>query len=219
MKKIALITGSAKRLGKAIALHLATNGWEVAIHYNRSSEAASQTLKELSKITKAIAIQQDLNDLDIIPGILEQTELGLGSPSLLINNAGIFERDQKKMSALSLQKHMNINCFAPIILTQALSELNSNKKTIINIGDSNLKHTYKSFLPYMLSKLSLQNSEKSLNSKFFLNCKVYTINPGMVTAPEDYYEKKIFKKILLKSPSRSETNKSALEKIDLILKS
>jgi NAD(P)-dependent dehydrogenase (short-subunit alcohol dehydrogenase family) len=219
MKKIALITGSAKRLGKEIALHLATNGWEIAIHYNRSSEEASQTLKELSTITKAIAIQQDLNDLDRVPGILKQTELGLGSPSLLINNAGIFERDQKKMNVLSLQKHMNINCFAPIILTQALAELDSNKKTVINIGDSNLEHTYKNFLPYTISKMALYESAKSLNAKFSPDCTVHSINLGMIYPPENLSEKKIFEEILLKSPSRAETKKSALEEIDLILKS
>lgn len=216
MKKIALITGGAKRLGKEICMYLASEGWQIAMHYNSSSQEADHILKELSKVTRITKIKQDLNSLDEIPNIIEHAISELGAPSLLINNAGIFERDQEELSAGSLQRHMNINCFAPILLTQEFAKL-PGKKKVINIGDSNLKHTYKNFLPYTISKIALQESEKSLNTKLSPNCKVHTINPGMVSPPKDSKENKIFEDIVNKNPSRSFTTEYLLEKINIII--
>lgn len=212
MKKIALVTGGAKRLGKDISMYLASKGWQIAMHYNSSSEEAKETLKELSKLTKSVGIKQDLNDLDKIPNIIESAKLKLGEPSLLINNAGIFERDNQELSAESLQRHMNINCFAPILLTQEFAKL-PGKKKVINIGDASLAHTYKNFLPYTISKIALQESEKSLNIRFSPDCEVHTINPGMVSSPDEPKEKKIFQDIIARAPCRSHTIENLLKSI------
>ena len=93
-EKNVLVTGSAKRIGKAIALHMASNGWNVAIHYNSSEGEARKVLEQIEKFgVKSFLIRADLSDEKQVEDIINKCQEDLGSISCLINNASIFKND------------------------------------------------------------------------------------------------------------------------------
>lgn len=213
MKKIALVTGAAKRIGKEIALHLASKGWHIAIHYNSSEKEA--TLLH-NKIPNSILVQTDLNNLESIDSLFLEVQQKIGDPTLLINNASIFEREGKEIEIAKLQSHMNINCFAPILLAQKFANSNENAKNVINIVDSFLYPTTKSFLSYRLSKIGLFHATQYL-AKQFTNCRVNSISPGIVMEPENKEEKEIYKNLVQINKHKETSIKDILDAIDMIL--
>jgi len=214
MKKIALVTGAAKRIGREIAFHLASKGWHIAIHYNLSEKEAIVTH---NKIPNSTLVQADLNRLESIDSFFLEVQQKVGDPTLLINNASIFERDQKQITVEKLTSHMNINCFAPILLSQKFSSLSKDKKNIINIVDSFIHNPTKNFLSYNLSKIGLLYATKCLATQLSPNCRVNSISPGMVIAPENKEEKEIFKNLINSNKHKETSIKDILDAIDTIL--
>jgi len=216
MKKIALVTGAAKRIGKEIALHLSSQGWQIAIHYHSSE---TQALSLLEQIPGSILVQRDLNDLKSIDSLFLEIQEKIGEPTLLVNNASIFERDQEQITVEKLKSHMNINCFAPILLSQKFCALSTKKKNIINIVDSFIHNPTKNFLSYNLSKMGLLYATKCLATQFAPHCRVNSISPGIVLEPEIKEEKEIFDR-LIKTTHRNKVTsiKNILDTIDTILR-
>lgn len=213
MKKIALVTGAAKRIGKEIALHLASKGWHIAIHYNSSEKEA---ILLHNKIPNSILVKADLNSLESIDSFFLEVQQKIGDPTLLINNAAIFERESNEIKMTKLQSHMNINCFAPILLAQKFAHSNQSKKNIINIVDSFIHTPTENFFSYRLSKLGLFYATKFL-AKQFDNCRVNSISPGMVIAPENREGQEIFKNTITAHPHKQTSIKAILNAIDTIL--
>ena len=91
----ALVTGSARRLGRVMALDLAATGWDVAIHYHGSAELAEATVNEARALgANAVPLQADLLIESQTSGLIARAAEGLGGPlALLINNASVFEND------------------------------------------------------------------------------------------------------------------------------
>ncbi len=123
-KRRALITGAAKRVGRAMALDLAGSGWDVAIHYNGSAEAAEATANDARALgAEAATVQADLGDDAAVAGLVGRAAEALGGPlSLLINNASMFENDTiETMTDDSWERGMASNLRAPVKLTQAFA--------------------------------------------------------------------------------------------------
>lgn len=218
MKKIALVTGSAKRIGREIALHLAKNGWKIVIHCNKSIKEARELSKNISDISESIVIQQDLNDLYHLDSIFNDIEKQIGKPSLLINNASLFSRDTKHITPESLTSHMNINCFAQILLAEKFFNSTEGKRSIINIIDSFANTPTKNYLSYNLSKTAMLYATKCLALKFHPNCRVNSISPGMVIEPENKKEQVIFKKLVQTTHKYKKNHiNDILKSIDLML--
>lgn len=129
-----LITGAATRVGKAIALHFAERGWNIALHYFKSSSKA----KELKKIieqnwVKVALIKADLKDPKQVEKIVNLAKKKLGTIDCLINNAALFEKDDiANFTTKSWNDHLNINLLAPAILTKKFAK-QAPKKTVSNI--------------------------------------------------------------------------------------
>ena len=129
-----LITGAATRVGKAIALHFAEKGWNIALHYFRSSSKA----KELKKIieqnwVKVALIKADLKNPKQVEKIVALAKKKLGAIDCLINNAALFEKDDiSNFTSKSWNNHFNINLLAPTILTKQFAK-QASKKTLSNI--------------------------------------------------------------------------------------
>ena len=93
-QKIALVTGAAKRVGRAIAIGLAKDGWDVAIHYGNSKDAAEQTVKDiLATGQRGVALQADLSKEDEANQLIARCVESLGLPTCLVNNASLFQYD------------------------------------------------------------------------------------------------------------------------------
>lgn len=121
---IALVTGAGKRLGRAMALYLADRGYDVAVHYNRSSEAAEEVaalIREMGR--RAVAVGADLTDEAATQALMPQVLGGLGGPvTVLVNSASIFEYDTiRSATRSSWDRHMESNLRAPFVLLQALA--------------------------------------------------------------------------------------------------
>lgn len=191
--KTVLITGAARRIGKALALGLADNGWRVVLHYGSSGEEAQsviQTIREQGG--EAVCIQADLNDeqqvLDLIPRSVREA----GPISCLINNASIFEEDSvNTASRQSWDAHMQVNLRSPFVLVQSFSkqlpaELDGN---VVNIIDQRVWNLTPHFLTYTLSKAGLWTLTQTLAQALAPRIRVNAIGPGPVLPSSRQSEK------------------------------
>ena len=177
-----LITGAATRVGKAIALHFAERGWNIALHYFRSSAKA----KELKKIieqhwVKVALIKADLKNPKQTEKIISLAKRKLGAINCLVNNAALFEKDDiTNFTTKSWNDHLNINLLAPTILTKQFAK-QAPKKTvsnIINIIDQRIFNLTPFFMSYTISKSGLQTLTKTMAMRLGPNIKVNGIAPG-----------------------------------------
>jgi len=177
-----LITGAATRVGKAIALHFAEKGWNIALHYFRSSSKA----KELKKIieqncVKVALIKADLKHPKQVEKIVPLAKKTLGTIDCLINNAALFEKDDiSNFTTKSWNDHLNINLLAPTILTKQFAKQASKKtvSSIINIIDQRIFNPTPFFMSYTISKSGLQTLTKTMAMRLGPNIKVNAIAPG-----------------------------------------
>jgi len=177
-----LITGAATRVGKAIALHFSEKGWNIALHYFRSSSKA----KELKKIieqnwVKVALIKADLKNPKQVEKILPLAKKKLGAINCLINNAALFEKDDiSNFTTKSWNDHFNINLLAPTILTKQFAKQASKKtiSNIINIIDQRIFNLTPFFMSYTISKSGLQTLTKTMAMRLGPNIKVNAIAPG-----------------------------------------
>ena len=177
-----LITGAATRIGKAIALHFAKKGWNIAIHYFKSSSEAKKRKKIIDqKWTKAILIKADLKNRKQVESIIPFAKKNLGTIDCLINNASLFEKDDiSNFKNKSWDDHLNINLLAPTILIKHFANQTSKKNTsdIINIIDQRVFKLTPIFMSYTLSKSGLYTLTKTMAMRLGPNIKVNGIAPG-----------------------------------------
>ena len=122
--KKALVTGGARRLGRAIALSLGQAGYDVAVHYHRSKDEADAVVAELQAMdVRAEAIQADLLSEAEVQTLVPRAVEALGGPlTLLVNNASVFEPDEIDTTTRdSWDRHFESNLRAPFVLIQALA--------------------------------------------------------------------------------------------------
>ena len=177
-----LITGAATRVGKTMALHFAKRGWNIALHYFRSSSKA----KELKKIieqnwVKVAVIKADLKNSKQVEKIIPLAKKKLGTIDCLINNAALFEKDDiSNFTTKSWNDHFNINLLAPTILTKQFAKQASKKtvSNIINIIDQRIFNLTPFFMSYTISKNGLQTLTKTMAMRLAPNIKVNAIAPG-----------------------------------------
>ena len=129
-----LITGAATRVGKAIALRFAERGWNIALHYFRSSSKAKKLKKIIEQNwVKVALIKADLKNPNQTEKIIPLAKKKLGTIDCLINNAALFEKDDiANFTNKSWNDHLNINLLAPTILTKQFAK-QASKKTASNI--------------------------------------------------------------------------------------
>jgi len=120
--RVVLVTGAARRLGRAIALALAHDGWDVGVHYLRSEQEAGETAEEVRAIgRRAVCLKADLEDEPATRSLVRQLAERLGPVRGLVNNASRFIHDDlESVDAASLLAHLVPNLVAPLLLSQAL---------------------------------------------------------------------------------------------------
>ena len=177
-----LITGAATRVGKAIALHFAKRGWNIALHYFRSSSKAKKLKKIIEQNwVKVALIKADLKNLKQTEKIIPLARKKLGTIDCLINNAALFEKDDiVNFTTKSWNDHLSINLLAPTILTKQFAKQASKKtvSNIINIIDQRIFNLTPFFMSYTISKSGLQTLTKTMAMRLGPNIKVNAIAPG-----------------------------------------
>lgn len=202
----ALITGSAKRIGKALALQVASLGYDVVIHYNKSKKEAEKLKTEVEKKgVKCTVIRADLLDEKDVNSLVKDLKK-IKNWNLLINNASIFNQSKFITSDIStLEKNFAIHVKVPAILSKALYEnclKNRLSGNIINMIDKNIVRNQTKYFDYILSKKSLAELTKMLALELAPQVRVNGIAPGFLSNVhgEDSEERtdKLISKIPLK---------------------
>src|SRR5262245_26973643 len=181
-KKSVLVTGAAKRLGRAIALHLAKSGWSVAVHYNSSQAEAEETVAALhEKGVHAAAINADLTMEDDTDRLVERARDAVGPLTALVNNASVFERDSiGTMTRASWDKHIEVNLRAPLVLSRNFAEQlpEGQEGVIVNLLDQRLLKPTPQFLSYGVSRAGLSWLTVTLAQALAPRIRVNGVAPG-----------------------------------------
>jgi NAD(P)-dependent dehydrogenase (short-subunit alcohol dehydrogenase family) len=198
--KSVLVTGAAKRLGRAIALDLAAHGWAVAVHYRGSAVEAAQTVSDLRALgATAVAVQADLAVELEARALLPQAaralaEVGMPPAALraVVNSASLFDFDDAaSFSYGRMDAHLHANTAAPVVLAQALAshvraqagaqgqEPAPGAACVVNLLDQKLWNPNPDFLSYTLSKAALRAATTLLAQALAPAVRVVGVAPGL----------------------------------------
>lgn len=180
--KVALVTGAAKRIGKSIALRLAENGWNVAIHYRKSAAKAEAVAAEVRlRGGKAMTIEADLINEHEVEAVIPKVAAQLGPLSLLVNNASTFEMDKADtVTRTSWDRHIEANLRAPFVLSQAFARQYTHDSggNIINLLDQRVWKLTPYFISYTVAKMGLWTLTRTLALSYAPRIRVNGIGPG-----------------------------------------
>lgn len=184
--RVALVTGAARRIGREIALALARDGWDIAVHYATSRDDGLETVREIEAIgRRAIAVNRDLNVEAGVRSLLAECAHDLGDVTCIVNNASLFDYDNAStFGADSLMRHMRTNVAAPVLLAQSLyaSLAEAERGVVINLLDQKLWNPNPDFFSYTLSKAALREATRLLAKALAPKVRVVAIAPG-ITLP------------------------------------
>ena len=184
LKKAALITGGAKRIGGAISLFLAEKGFDIALHYNNSHQEALEVKEQINKLGKECTLFKcDLNDAAKVQTLIKDVQTTFPQLCLLVNNASIFEEGLfLDTEATSLEKHFNINFKVPYLLSHDFVKL-CKKGQIINMLDTNITRKHSKYFAYNLSKKTLYEFTKMAAHELGPDIRVNAVAPGPILPP------------------------------------
>ncbi len=188
----ALVTGAGKRLGKAMALYLAERGWDVAVHYGASQDAAEEVVAQIrDKGRQAVALQADLLDESATQNLVDRAAQALGGPlGCLVNNASIFENDNmESANRESWDRAIESNLRAPFVLTQSFARQAPKAGTdergehiaralVVNMLDQRLRKLTPAFMSYTIAKMGLWTLTRTAAMDLAPHVRVNGIGPG-----------------------------------------
>ena len=181
MKNV-LVTGAAKRLGRAIVLDLAEAGWTIALHYHGSATDAEETAKDIrAKGGKVALFTADFAKEKDIAGLIPRVTREIGPLTALINSASLFENDDwQSASRESWDAHMETNLRAPFLLSQLFAKQlpKGERGNIINIIDQCVLKPTPQFLSYSLSKAGLYWLTTTMAQALAPAIRVNAVGPG-----------------------------------------
>jgi len=180
--RAALVTGGAHRIGSAIALALAGTGFDVAIHYHTSRDAADATCAKIDRLgRRAIALRADLADEQQTLALLGRAMEALGPIGVLVNNASPFERDEwHDATRSSWDAHIEPGLRAPFVLMQSFARelLENAEGVVVNMLDQRVWSLTPHFVSYSLAKAGLWALTQSMALALAPRIRVNGIGPG-----------------------------------------
>ncbi|MGA1981451.1 MAG: SDR family oxidoreductase [Acidobacteriaceae bacterium] len=185
--KTALVTGAAKRIGRAIAMALAANGANVAITYLGSQSEAEETVRDLAAFdVDALAVRTDLTDPQSIEEAVAAVVDEFGRLDLLVNNAGVFESAALEQITVAQWDHMfATNTRAPFLVAQAAyPHLREAGGRIVNIGSLGGSHPWATHAHYCTSKAALHMLSQTMAKAWAPEISVNCVAPGMIVQGE-----------------------------------
>lgn len=183
--KTALVTGAAKRIGKAIAVGLAKQGSNVIVHYDRSESEAEKLRNELVELgVKSWLVKTNLRDSESCKLVIEESRRMAGAIDVLVNNASVFSAsDMHNVKLEDIEVEMLTNAWAPFLLTKHFSEKTESGK-VVNILDTRVAGYDFNHFAYYLSKKMLEILTKSMALKLAPRISVNGVAPGLILPPE-----------------------------------
>ncbi|MFL9998443.1 SDR family oxidoreductase [Paraburkholderia sediminicola] len=193
--RIVLITGAARRIGRALALGFAARGWDVAVHYGASREEADGVVAEIVALgRRAVALHAELGDEAQVEQLLPACMAALGRPACIVNNASRFEEDTARNVGYDLLLKLTaMNLGAPLVLARMLFEATpeaartdeSQRGVVINVLDQKLYNMNPDYLSYTLSKAALQTATVALAQALAPKVRVVGLAPGLTMQSGD----------------------------------
>ncbi len=182
-RRVALVTGAGKRIGRVISLGLAADGWDLALHFHRSQVETEGLATEISALgVKAVAIGCDLGSADQVSGLIADCERRLGTPTCLVNNAALFEYDDlASLDAEKWRRHLDVNLLAPLLLAKAFAARIPNGVTgcVVNLLDQKVFNLNPDFLSYTIAKIGLEGATRVLAMALAPKVRVCGVAPGI----------------------------------------
>lgn len=177
----ALVTGSAIRLGKAIAIALAKAGFDIALHYNRSQSNAEATQADIRALDVNCEIfQQDLSQAEALDHFLAQVHGTMANLTVLVNSASAYDSGDIQATDVEMfDRQFGLNLRAPFFLSRAFAQ-RVKQGNIINICDNKIAFNQYEYAAYLLSKKALAEFTKLAALEFAPNLRVNGVCPGVV---------------------------------------
>jgi NAD(P)-dependent dehydrogenase (short-subunit alcohol dehydrogenase family) len=187
--RVALVTGAAKRLGRAVALRLASEGADVAVHYGKSQAEAQEVVAAIEAMgCRAAAFSAELTDVKAIESMVADAAAHFGRLDILMNSAANFlETKFGETSQATWDASLNTNLRAPFFCAQAAAPhlAKSGRGAIVNFADIGGLMGWREYLPHSLAKSGVMLMTRILAKELAPQVRVNAIAPGTITMPGD----------------------------------
>jgi len=209
---IALVTGGAHRIGRAIVEDLAANGWAVAIHANLSRQAAEELAADIrGRGARAAVVTGDLAAAETPQAVIAAATAALGPVTLLVNNASIFEKDALgKLDRPLFDRQLAVNLTGPVFLAEAFANAlpAEAEGNIVNLLDQRVWRPTPAYFSYQLAKSALLTATETLAEALAPRIRVNAIAPGPVLPSEhqsaEGFARKLERTLLRRAPDLAE---------------
>src|SRR5213079_647087 len=208
--KVALVTGAGKRLGRAVALRLASEGADVAVHYRGSDAEATEVVAQIEKLgRRAVAMRAELTSVEEIRGLVQRAAHEFGRIDVLVNSAANFLPSSVISTTEEIwDESLDTNVKGPFFLAQAAAPwLRRSNGAIVNFADTGGILGWPGYIAHSISKAGMIMLTKTLAKALAPEVRVNAIAPGTITMPGDppEWETEFIKLALLRrSGKRSE---------------
>jgi pteridine reductase len=192
--RVALVTGGAVRIGRAISSALAEDGYRLVIHYNSSSGPADELVDEIRAAGgEAVAIGADLADADAVRRLASEAVDAFGGIDVLVNNASVFPSERLEETDEALWDHtVAVNLRAPFFLIRHLAgTLRERKGAVINMADLAGIQAWAAYAAHGISKAGIVHLTEVAARSLAPDVRVNGIAPGTVLPPESMSDDEI----------------------------
>jgi pteridine reductase len=190
--RVALVTGGARRVGRAIVLELARSGCDVAVHYHRSHDDAETLATALADLgCQCELLSDDLADTAAPGRLVDRTVDRFERLDILVNNASVFDPQRiEDFDVAAWERIMRVNLTAPAGLAAAAHRYlrATGRGKIVNLCDIAAERPWPSHIPYCASKAALVSLTRSLARALAPDVQVNGVSPGIAVFPDDYDE-------------------------------
>jgi len=181
-RKTALVTGGAKRIGKAIVEDLAAHGFAVAIHFNNSADEAEALARDIAgRGGRAAAVKAELCDFASVDGLIDRSQRALGPITMLVNNASVFESDEITDFDWNVwDQHFSVHVKSPALLARRFAEAlpEGEEGLIVSVIDQRVWRPTPRYFSYTLSKMTMWSMTVTMAQALAPRIRVNAIGPG-----------------------------------------
>lgn len=187
-RPVVLVTGGGRRIGRAIAIHLAGLEYDVAIHYHGSEAGARETAEKCrARGVKANWFGADFSDPASVQMLVERVKASHGRIDALVNSAAVMLRTPlETVSTAQWDQIFAVNLRAPFFLSLAVARLMPDGGAIVNIGDHLAEESWAQLAPHGISKAAVISMTKHLAKQLAPRVRVNAVSPGAVLPPDDW---------------------------------
>ena len=186
--KVALVTGAGKRLGRAVALRLASEGADVAVHYRGSDAEATEVVAQIEKFgRRAVAMRAELTSVEEIRALVQRVAHEFGRINVLVNSAANFLPSSVISTTEEIwDASLDTNVKGPFFLAQAAAPwLRRSNGVIVNFADTGGILGWPGYIAHSISKAGMIMLTKTLAKALAPDVRVNAIAPGTITMPGD----------------------------------